>query len=125
MLDASDSLIHLIFIEDKAHIVTAGRGVERAEKLLEVLAGVTPRRTGSHEALARLVLLHSDDLTSCVVILNGWDDSRAGLINSLTVGGVVCVPIIIGTGPRPEGIPGHWLESGHIARDLMRLPNQI
>jgi len=124
-IDSSESLLDLMFIEDRAHIVTAGRGVERAEKLLEVLAGVTPRRTGSHETLARLVLRHSDDLTSCVVILNGWDDARAGLLNSLTLGGVICVPIVIGPGPRPDDVPGHWLESGHIARDLMRLPNRI
>jgi uncharacterized protein (DUF58 family) len=124
-IDDSESLLDLMFVEDKAHMITAGRGVDRAEKLLEVLAGVTPRRTGSHESLAHLVLRHSDDLTSCVVILNGWDNSRAELVNSLTLGGVVCVPIVIGSGPRPEGVPGHWLESGHIARDLMRLPNQI
>lgn len=125
MIDSGDSLLDLMFIEDRAHIVTAGRGVERAEKLLEVLAGVTPRRTANHESLARLVLRHGDDLTSCVVVLNGWDESRAGLIRSLTLGGVVCVPIIIGNGPRPQDVPGHWLESGYIARDLMRLPNQI
>lgn len=124
-IDDSDSLLDLMFIEDRAHIVTAGRGVERAEKLLEVLAGVTPRRTGDHEALARLVLRHSDDLTSCVVVLNGWDDSRAALLRSLTLGGVVCVPVIIGCGPRPADVPGHWLESGNIARDLMRFSNPV
>jgi uncharacterized protein (DUF58 family) len=125
MIDSSDSLLDLMFIDDKAHRITAGRGVERSEKLLEVLAGVTPHRTGGHDALARLVLRHGDDLTSCVVILNGWDDSRASLINSLKLGGVVCVPIIISPAPRPEEAPGHWLESGHIARDLMRLPHQL
>lgn len=124
-IDASESLLELMFIDDKAHKITAGRGLERTDKLLEVLAGVTPHRTGDHEALARLVLRHGDDLTSCVVILNGWDDSRAALLKSLTLGGVVCVPIIIGPGTRPDDAPGHWLESGHIARDLMRLPHQL
>jgi uncharacterized protein (DUF58 family) len=124
-VDSSDSLLDLMFIENWAHVVTAGRGVERAEKLLEVLAGVTACRTGDHQALARLVLRHGDDLTSCVVILNGWDDSRAALLRSLILGGVVCVPIIIGIGSRPDDAPGHWLESGHIARDLTRLPIQL
>jgi hypothetical protein len=124
-IDTSESLLDLMFIKNEAHIVTAGRGVERAEKLLEVLAGVTPSRRGDHKSLARLVLRHSEDLTSCVVILNGWDDSRADLLRSLTMGGVVCVPIVIGRGARPGHMPGHWLESGHIARDLRRLPETL
>jgi uncharacterized protein (DUF58 family) len=124
-IDTSESLLDLMFIKNEAHIVTAGRGVERAEKLLEVLAGVTPSRRGDHKSLARLVLRHSEDLTSCVVILNGWDDSRADLLRSLALGGVVCVPIVIGRGEHPVEVPGHWLESGHIARDLRRLPGNL
>lgn len=124
-IDTSESLLDLMFIKNKAHIVTAGRGVERAEKLLEVLAGVTPTRTGDHKLLAQLVLRHSDDLTSCVVILNGWDTSRADLLQTLSRGGIVCVPILIGHGPRPAGAPGYWLESGHIARDLKQLPSRL
>jgi protein-glutamine gamma-glutamyltransferase len=121
-IDTRESLLDLMFIKNEAHVFTAGRGVERAEKLLEVLAGVTPTRSGDHRALAQLVLKHGDDLTSCVVILNGWDDSRAELLRDLERGGVTCVPILIGHGPRPAGAPGYWLESGHIGRDLMRLP---
>ena len=81
-IDTSESLLDLMFIKNEAHIVTAGRGVERAEKLLEVLAGVIPgadRRI--HQALAQLVLRHRDDLTSCLVILNGWDESRAEFLS--------------------------------------------
>jgi len=124
-IDTGDSLLDLMFIKNEAHIVTAGRGVERAEKLLEVLAGVTPSRNGDHKPLARLVLRHSEDLTSCIVILNGWDDSRAELLRSLEMGGVLCVPVVIGRGARPANVPGHWLETGHIARDLRRLPEKL
>ncbi len=124
-IDTRESLLDLMFIKNEAHVFTAGRGVERAEKLLEVLAGVTPTRSGDHRALAQLVLRHGDDLTSCIVILNGWDDSRAELLRDLERGGVTCVPILIGHGQRPEGAPGFWLESGHVGRDLMRLPPKL
>ena len=124
-IDTSESLLDLMFVKNEAHIVTAGRGVERAEKLLEVLAGVTPERSGDFTALAQLVLRHRDDLTSCLVILNGWDESRADLLRTLEHGGVLCVPIVIGNGPPPAEVPGHWLEYGHIARDLMRLPRRL
>jgi uncharacterized protein (DUF58 family) len=124
-IDTRESLLDLMFIKNEAHVFTAGRGVERAEKLLEVLASVTPTRSGDHRALAQLVLRHSDDLTSCLVILNGWDDSRAELLRDLERGGVTCVPVIIGHGQRPAGTPGYWLESTHIGRDLMRLPTRL
>lgn len=121
-IDTSESLLDLMFIKNEAHIVTAGRGLDRAEKLLEVLAGVTPERSGDFQALTRLVLRHRDDLTSCLVILNGWDERRAALLRGLEENGVICAPIIIGDGPAPVGARGYWIESGHVARDLKRLP---
>jgi uncharacterized protein (DUF58 family) len=124
-LDTNESLLDLMFLKNEAHLVTAGRGVERAEKLLEVLAGVTPERTENFKDLANLVLRHRDDLTSCLVIFNGWDEARAEFLQRLTRGGIVCAAIVIGTGPRPATAAGHWLESGQIARDLQRLPPQL
>jgi uncharacterized protein (DUF58 family) len=124
-IDTSESLLDLMFIKNEAHLVTAGRGLERAEKLLEVLAGVSPQREENFDALASLVLRHRDDLTSCLVIFNGWDESRRRFLHTLTRNNVVCAPIIIGSGPAPEGLPGPWLESGHIARDLRRLPVKL
>lgn len=124
-IDTSESLLDLMFIKDQAHMVTAGRGEERAEKLLEVLAGVTPDRRGNWESLTRLVLKHRDDLTSCLLIFNGWDKERAAFLESLTRRGIVCAPIIVGSGPANPAAPGHWLEAGHIARDLRRLPRAL
>jgi uncharacterized protein (DUF58 family) len=124
-IDTNESLLDLMFIKNKAHLVTAGRGLERAEKLLEVLAGVSPERRENFKALANLVLRHRDDLSACLVIFNGWDESRAEFLKILSGAGIVCAPIIIGVGPAPAGVPGPWLESGHIARDLLRLPTRL
>lgn len=124
-IDTSESLLDLMFIKNTAHIVTAGRGLERAEKLLEVLAGVSPERTEKFAKLAQLVLRHRDDLTACLVILNGWDESRREFLATLRRSGLPCVPIIIGIGPRTGKSPGYWLESGHVARDLLRLPQHL
>lgn len=124
-IDTSESLLDLMFVKNEAHRVTVGRGLERAEKLLEVLAGVIPERTGDLKALGRLVLRYRDDLTSCVVILNGWDHLRADLLRMLDQGGLAVVPIIIGLGEKPDGVPGHWLRAGQIAQDLRALPQRF
>ena len=124
-IDTCESLLDLMFIKNEAHIVTAGRGVERAEKLLEVLAGVSPERTENYAELAKLVIRHRDDLTSCLVIFNGWDPARAEFLKKLIRGGIVCAPLIVGKGAAPQGAPGHWLESGQVGRDLKRLPARL
>lgn len=124
-IDTRESLLDLMFIRDEAHVVTAGRGFARAEKLLEVLAAVEEDREADFDTLAQLVLRHRDELTSCVVIFCGWCEARAGFLRTLRRGGIICAPIIIGHGARPDGLPGHWVESGHLARDLRLLPCRI
>lgn len=124
-IDTSESLLDLMFIKDRAHIVTAGRGEERAEKLLEVLAGVAPERHGDYEALAKLVLKHRDDLTACIFIFNGWTKERAEFLDTLSSQGIVCAPLVVGTGTADPDVPCHWLESGHVARDLRQLPRPL
>lgn len=124
-IDSSESLLDLMFIKNEAHLVTAGRSLERVEKLLEVLAGVSPQRSEDYSALASLIIRHGDDLTSCLVILNGWDESRAEFLSLLRRNGILCAPIIIGAGKAPAGVPGSWLESGNIAQSLQRLPTRL
>ncbi len=124
-LDKSDCLLDLMFIGDQAHRVTAGRGLERADKLLEVLAGVTTVEDSNFENLAKLVLRHREDLTSCIVILNGWDSEREEFLGSLARGGVRCSPLIIADGPRPTRAPGYWLATDRLAKDLLSLPGQL
>jgi uncharacterized protein (DUF58 family) len=124
-IDTRDSLLDLMFIKDQAHLVTAGRGLARAEKLLEVLAAVQPEAAPGFDVLARLVLRHRDELTSCLVIFAGWDDTRASFLRTLARGGLVCAAIIVGKAPAPADLPGHWVQSGHLARDLRRLPTRL
>jgi hypothetical protein len=124
-IDTSASLLDLMFIKDQAHRVTAGRGLERSEKLLEVLAGVTPERHDNFQALSRLVLRHRDDLTSCLIVFNGWNALKRDFLRTLTSQGVACVPIIIGDEESRGSAPGYWLDSGNIAQGLQRLPRNL
>lgn len=124
-LDRSESLLDLMFIAGEAHTVTAGRGMERAEKLMEVLAGVEIQHDARLELLAQTVIRHREKMTSCLLILNGWDESRAEFVKSLLKAAIPCVPLVVGNGAAPPGVIGHWLESGEIARDLLRLPTRL
>lgn len=125
LIDRSDSLLDLMFIKDEAHLVTAGRGLARTEKLLEVLAGVEGDHEHQFHQLSQLVLKHRENLTSCIVIFAGWDHERLSLLESLVKNGIICVPIIIGEGEKPANLPGYWLRSNHIGPDLLKLPSKL
>jgi uncharacterized protein (DUF58 family) len=124
-LDRSESLLDLMFIAGEAHTVTAGRGMERTEKLLEVLAGVEVEHSAQLDLLSQTVIRHREKMTSCLLVLNGWDESREDFVKTLLKAAIPCVPLVIGTGTAPPGVIGHWLERGEIARDLLRLPTML
>ena len=71
------------------------------------------------------MIRHREQMTSCLLILNGWDESREDFVKTLLKAGIPCVPLVVGNGPPPPGLIGHWLECGEIARDLLRLPNRL
>ncbi|BCU75943.1 DUF58 domain-containing protein [Luteolibacter sp. LG18] len=124
-IDTRESLLDLMFIKDRAHTVTVGRGMARSEVLLEVLAGVEPETVPHFDTLANLVLKHREELTSCLVVLCGWSEERAAFIRQLASQGLPCTVLATGTGPAPTGFPGHWIESGQLARDLGSLPIRL
>lgn len=124
-LDRSDSLLELMFIADKAHKVTAGHGTGGARGLLEVLSAVHVEETARFRALSETVLRHRETMTSCLLVLNGWDEERESFVKGLMKNGVVCVPLVIGKGSAPDGLKGRWIDSGEIQRDLLRLPPHL
>ena len=124
-LDRHEALLDLMFIAENAHTVTAGRGLERAEKLLEVLAAVQIEPNPRFDVLSSTVIQHRDHITSCLLILNGWDEERKEFVRKLRSCGILSVPIIVGNGEPPAALQGYWIDSNHVARDLMRLPTQL
>ncbi|MDP4625661.1 MAG: DUF58 domain-containing protein [Akkermansiaceae bacterium] len=124
-LSGGECLLDLMFIAGDAHNVTAGRDFEKSEKLLEVLAAVHVEKTENFDLLTRTIRLHGENMTSCLIILNGWDDTRKCFLNDLLKSGILCVPLIVGTGETPPNIIGHWIDSNHISRDLLSLPTRL
>lgn len=121
----NDVLLDLMFIADQAHTVTAGRGMERSEKLLEVLAGVKFEENDRFDLLANTVIKHHKNITSTLLIINGWDEHRKDLLKRIQSSGVVCTPLIVGNGNPPSSFPGYWIDSEHVSRDLLKLPERL
>ena len=124
-VDASESLIDLMFIAGHERVVTAGQGIARAETLLEVLAGVESAPREDFDSLGRLVQRHADDLAGCLCVFSGWSKSRARLLSRLNRAGIETAAVVI-CRERPGAVPRcHFVRSGELAGDLMRLPGRL
>jgi len=133
-IERSECLLDLMFLHGHAHRFTAGRGIARAEKMLEVLAAAEIEPHGDFPALLRLVLSHRDDLASCLCLMVGWDDQRASFVRDLLRGGVS--PVVLAVFPTedsantaanhsPPNVPFLPLVAGHIEPGLHQLPQLL
>ena len=87
-LETQECLLDMLFVGDGTHVYTAGRGLLRAEHLLEVLAGVRMQQGNALERLETAVLERGGGLASCILVLAGGDDARSRLLASLRRAGL-------------------------------------
>jgi len=127
-IDTRETLLDLMFIRDEAYILSAGRGEERIDKMLEVLAGVTSEPRSDFESLQKLVLRYQDDLTACICIFTGWSEQRRDTVNRLHRAGIELKIISICRSLEesqqlhqlyPSPSPVQWLRVDHIQQDLI------
>ncbi|MGB6222839.1 DUF58 domain-containing protein [Haloferula sp.] len=125
-VDTRECLIDLMFISGRERVVTAGRGVGRAETLLEVLAGVEFSPEPQFDSLNKLVLRHAEDLAGCLAIFSGWSDERAKLLQRISSFGIEIAAIVVcHTPPKSRPPRVHFIRAARIAEDLMRLPTNL
>ncbi|WP_052573399.1 DUF58 domain-containing protein [Haloferula sp. BvORR071] len=125
-VDARESLIDLMFIAGHERVITAGQGVARSETLLEVLAGVESSPREDFDSLAKLVRRHADDLAGCLCVFSGWSPARAQLLTTLTRAGIEASAMVICREKPATAVPRcHFLRSGELAKDLLKLPRLL
>ncbi len=127
-IDTRETLLDLMFIRDEAYVFSAGRGEERIDKMLEVLAGVTSEPLNNFEALQKLILSYQDQLTACICIFTGWSEQRANIVKRLHSSGIELKIISICRNKEkaekaqqqfPSPTPIQWLRVQHIEKDLL------
>lgn len=131
-IDTRETLLDLMFIRDEAFVFSAGRGEERVDKMLEILAGVNCEPVSDFHALQKLVLRYQDELTACICIFTGWCEQRRDTVTRLQRAGMelkvisVCRDLEASRKEHvsfPAPVPVKWLRAGHIQEDLMTSAN--
>ncbi len=119
-MDRQSCLLDLMFVRDSPVAFTAGRGVARAEELMEVLARVEGSEGGGYEPLSELVLRYAVEMTACVVVLSGWSEARRDFVKALRRSGLKVHLYVIGVGEAPDDAEGvFWLRWDQVEKDLL------
>lgn len=122
-MDRERCLLDLMFVRDEPRVFTAGRGVAKADRLMEILARTEGNDEGGYDLLKSLVLRYATEMTACVVVLTGWDEEREEFVESLRQKGMKVHLYVIGAGemPEEEGLLGaHWIRWDAVQEDLMK-----
>lgn len=90
-----DSLIDLLFVEQRAFHLTAGRGQSSTSHLLEVVACIEPQADDDFARLADHVCSHAPQLGGAVCVLLGDDPPRLKLVQNLRASGVTTLALHI------------------------------
>jgi len=120
-LDTQECLLDMLFAGEDTHVYTAGRGLLRAEHLLEVLAGVRMHGENSLARLQAAVVERRGELSGCILVLSGWDAARRELVDALRRSGLqLLVFAVAGDDIAIEAAAGvRRLRPGRVQHDLL------
>lgn len=118
----SDSMLDLIYYADQAHVISSGHGADSINRQLEALASIGPS-VDELESLADVAQRHAGEYSGCLLILTGWDDARAGMVDRIRASGVATVVMIVTRQPDAIAAPtgAHVLDAGNMADAVARL----
>jgi uncharacterized protein (DUF58 family) len=121
-IDTRECLLDLLFVGERVHAYTAGRGQLSAEHLLEVLAAVAPTPREEFDEMARVARLRMGAMSSCILVFVSWDRERRELAQALIAAGLTVRAVLVSS-QDPESQPAwlHVLRPGEIEAGLARL----
>ncbi len=99
----ADSLLDLMFVGDRVHRVTAGRGLGGSDALLRALATVTPTPAESIGPLLATLARNAAQLSSVVAIFLLWDEARQRAVRDLLARGVSLTVLLVESREPPAG----------------------
>lgn len=121
-VDTNDSLLDLMFVNDRPFQCTAGRGLAHAEQLLEILATVGPSKQDFSQ-LSQSVLSHAPLLSGAILVLMDWEEDRQALVRKLRALDIALLIFVI-VHELPEAASGdnlHYLVVGKVEEGLSLL----
>lgn len=103
-VEERESILDLMFVENKAYCFTTGRHIDDTLSLLEILACVNMENNQPFSTLTKMVLDHCAVLSSAIFICLAWDEQRKKMAEALYNQGVDFIVLLLRE-PGDENIP--------------------
>jgi uncharacterized protein (DUF58 family) len=87
-IQTQETLLELMFVDSRFYSFTAGMGLGHPDRMLDILASVSPSRNIPFSVLEESVLTRSARLSGCICIFLKWDTERKALASRLRAIGV-------------------------------------
>ncbi len=123
-LERSDALLDLMFLADRVHTFTSGRGLAHGQQLLEVLATIE-RSSLAFKSLSQSVLRHAHLLSGCVLVLMAWDEDRQDLVSRLSQLSIPTEVMVLSRTEISTANGIHVLTPGNVAAGLASLNSSL
>jgi len=94
-VQTQETLLELMFVDTRFYSFTSGRGLGNPDRILEILASVSPSRNFPFSVLEESVLTRSGCLSGCICIFLKWDNDRKALTARLRAMGVPVWVVIV------------------------------
>ncbi|MFT5175670.1 MAG: hypothetical protein ACI8W7_003862 [Gammaproteobacteria bacterium] len=121
-IETQESLLDLMFVGHESYRYTAGRGQLQVARLLEVLAHVQVCADRSIDVLRVAILERRESLSSAIVVLLAWDESRRALVESLQATGLeLLVLVVVPAGVEIRAAGVHPVVLGRVEEGLAAL----
>ena len=121
-VDTRESLLDFLFVGDAVHVTTAGRGHVQPLDLLKAIACVQASASGGLARFEQAILARRGELSSCILVLAGWDGGREAMVDRIVGAGLPLKVIIVS--PREIARKAGWLltaQPGHVQQALAGL----
>jgi len=97
-----ESLLDLMFVEDKAYRFSSGRNIDHTGKMLEILACVSLCIDKPFSSILPMVITHAPLLSGSICILLKWDEERKALVQNLRARNLPVLVLLISDPKRRE-----------------------
>jgi uncharacterized protein (DUF58 family) len=98
-----EALVDLLVVGEYARRLASARGMALLDQAMDLLAVVEPSGSFSADRILMHIRPHLEHLSAIVLIVLGWDDSRAALAAAIRARGASCRVLIVGN--REERAP--------------------
>jgi len=120
-------MLDLVLMQQDSKVLTVGKGINKLDHMLEVLACAELETQANWEDLTKDVIQLAPSFSGCIMVFGDWSEERANLVNRTKAMGVTIMCLLVYSDQEEVdkllseigcGVQVHLLKVGQIQKHL-------